>query len=262
MRRMNFEYEKSVADVAFLRGEHETAAKMYLEGARAADAMASFNYGYCLWRALGVAYDPKEAKSFFAFARELAGGEACYNLAMLYMRGEGVTRDYRKAFSYMMYSAEQNCIEAQLYLGMAYTSGCMFDPDVIGISMIPYHTPEYRDPYSELEGEVPDFEADEIARYAAVKQDANLALYWFRKAAYHSPDYVEPLLAKARFLYAKCFADGLGTDANTQVAGKLMFIAADSGSSEAKLYIAENGLTRELAFQDRSTGVLGEGRKR
>lgn len=241
------EYDKSVADVAFLRGDYKTAAKMYLTGARAADVGAAFNYGYCLWRGLGTAYDPKEAKSFFVFSRELKGGEACYNLAMLYMRGEGVAKNYKKAFSYMSYSAELGCIEAQLYLGMAYTSGCMFDPDVIGISMIPYHTPEYRDPYSELDGDVPDFERDEIERYGAIKQDANLALYWFRQAAYHSPDYVEPLLAKARFLYAKCFADGLGTDANFRTAARLMFIAADSGSSEAKTFIAENGLVRELS---------------
>lgn len=256
---MCVEYNKSVADVAFLRGEYETAAQMYLTGARAADVTAAFNYGYCLWRGLGVDYDPKEAKSFFAFAREMAGGEACYNLAMLYMRGEGVVRNYKKAFSYMAYSAQLGCIEAQLYLGMAYTSGCMFDPDVIGISMIPYHTPEYRDPYSELDGFVPDFEQDEIERYAAVKQDAHSALAWFRKAAYHSPDYVEPLLAKARYLYAKCFADGLGTDANFVVASKLMFIAADSGSVEAKMFIAENGLTRELEG-GAQTGRLGGGR--
>ena len=243
---MSAEFEKAVADVAFLNGEYERAAEMFREGARDGDAMAAFNYGYCLWKGLGVDYDPKEAKSFFAFARELKGGEAAYNLAMLYMRGEGVAKDYRKAYSFMVESAEKGCIEAQLYLGMAYTSGCMFDPDVVAICMIPYHIQEYRDPYFEIEGEVANFEADEIARYAAVKQDANLAFAWFRKAAYHSPDYVEPLLAKARYLYAKCFSDGLGTEANSTVAGKIMFIAADSGSEEAKIYIAENKLVREI----------------
>lgn len=258
---MDIEYEKAVADVAFLNGEYEKAAKMFLDGARAGEAMAAFNYGYCLWKGIGVAYDAKEAKSFFSFARELTGGEAAYNLAMLYMRGEGVVRDYRRAFEYMVESAEMDCIEAQLYLGMAYTSGCMFDPDVVGISMIPFHTPEYRDPYFELDGDVPDFEADEIARYAAVKQDAHLAFYWFRKAAYHNPDYVEPLLAKARYLYAKCFSDGLGTEANAVVAGKLMFIAADSGSEEAKIYIAENKLVRELDGYTYSPGRLSGGRR-
>ena len=126
-------YDKSTADVAFMQGDHETAAAMYLEGARDGDAMASFNYGYCLWRGFGANYDPKEAKSFFAFARDLEGGEACYNIAMLYLHGEGVVKDYVKAYEYMKISAAQGCIEAQLYLGMAYTSGCMFEPDIVGI---------------------------------------------------------------------------------------------------------------------------------
>ena len=253
-------YEKAVADVAFLRGEHDLAAQMFKEGARDGDRMAAFNYGYCLWRAIGADYDPKEAKSFFSFARDLEGGEACYNLAMLYMRGEGVTKNYKKAYSYMCASAEGGCIEAQLYLGMAYTSGCMFDPDITGICMIPYHKTEYRDVYSELDGDIPDFERDEIERYSAIPQDAHLALYWFRRAAFHSPDYVEPLLAKARFIFAKCFADGLGTEANFTAATRLMLVAADSGSEEAKLFIAENGITRELAA---STGAqrLSGGRK-
>ena len=42
-----------------MEGDFENAAKMYLEGARDGDALASFNYGYCLWRGLGVEYNPK-----------------------------------------------------------------------------------------------------------------------------------------------------------------------------------------------------------
>ena len=165
-------FEKLKADVTFLEGDYEACARMYLEGAREGDALASFNYGYLLWRGLGVKRDPLEAKSFFAFARDMEGGEACYNIAMLYLHGEGVPKDYKKAYEYMKISAQGGCLEAQLYLGMAYTSGCMFEPDVIGISMIPTHKPEYRN-YSEMiEGYVPDFEEDEALRYSAVKQDA------------------------------------------------------------------------------------------
>ncbi len=125
-------YEKSIADVAFMEGDFSRAAEMYLEGARDGDELASFNYGYCLWRGLGVSYDPKEAKSFFAFAREMEGGESCYNLAMLYLHGEGVTKDFKTAYEYMKISAGQGCIEAQLYLGMAYASGCMLEPEIVG----------------------------------------------------------------------------------------------------------------------------------
>ncbi|MBQ8880290.1 MAG: sel1 repeat family protein [Clostridia bacterium] len=235
-------YEKLVADVEYLNGNYSVAADMYHDGARDGDPVAAFNYGYCLWRGIGVSYDPKEAKSFFVYSSELEGGEACYNLAMLYMHGEGVPRDYRKCAEYMKRSAIQGCIEAQLYLGMAYTSGCIFEPDVIGISMIPFHKPEYRDSVPMLDGDVPDFEEDEDRRYSAIKQDAHLAFEWFRAAARHDPTYVEELTAKGKYLYARCYVDGLGTDFDREKSTRLMLAASRSGSAEATSYILENGL--------------------
>ena len=253
-------YEKLKADVEFLAGNYDAAAKMYLEGARDGDATASFNYGYCLWRGAGVPYDPTEAKSFFAFARDLEGGEACYNIAMLYLHGEGVPRDYKKAFEYMNISASEGCIEAQLYLGMAHTAGCMFEPDVVAISLIPYHKPEYRTEYYMLDGDIPDFERDEELRYAAVHQDARRAFEWFQTAARHDPTYVEELVAKGKYLYAKCYVDGLGTDFDRDKSIRLMLAAGKSGSPEAIAYIAENGITADMLGGKRRAG-LSSGRK-
>ena len=193
-----------------------------------------------------MSYNPTEAKSFFAFARDIEGGEACYNLAMLYLRGEGVTKNYKKSYEYMTISAGQGCIEAQLYLGMAYTSGCMFEPDIVGINMIPCHTPEYRDDRFLLEGEVEDFELDEELRYSAVKQDARRAFECFQSAARHSSDYVEELVAKGKYLYARCYVDGLGTDFDRDKSLRLMLQAHKSGSQEATNYIIENGLLPEM----------------
>ncbi len=244
-------YEKLKADVKFLEGDFEEAAKMYLEGARDGDALASFNYGYCLMKGFGVKKDPLEAKSFFAFARDLESGEACYNTAMLYLHGEGVSKNYKKAYEYMCISADQGCIEAQLYLGMAYTSGCMFEPDIISITMIPTHKPEYRN-YSELlTGEIEDFELDEELRYSAVKQDARRAFECFQAAARHDPTYVEQLAAMGKFLYAKCYVDGLGVDFDRERSIRLMFLAGKSGSKDALQYIAENGLTPEMLEKPR-----------
>ena len=239
-------YEKSVADVKYLECDYEAAAEMYLEGARDGDELASFNYGYCLLLGIGVEKNPAEAKSFFSFARDMKGGEACYNIAMQYLHGDGVPKDYKKAYQYMTYSAEGGCIEAQLYLGMAYTSGCMFEPDVIRISMIPCHTPIYRNPSLMLEGDIEDFERDEDLRYSAIKQDAKRAFDWFRIAARHDPTYVEELSAKGKYLYARCFVDGLGTDFDRDKSIRLMFLAGKSGSPEALTYIAENGLTPDM----------------
>ena len=253
-------YEKLVADVKFIEGDYVSAASMYLEGARDGDAGASFNYGYCLLLGLGVDKNPTEAKSFFAFARDLPGGEACYNIAMQYLHGEGVPRDYKRAYEYMCYSAEDGCIEAQLYLGMAYTSGCMFEPDVIRICMIPCHTPIYRDSYFLLPGEEVDSEEDEALRYSAIKQDAVRAFEWFRTAARHDSTYVEELSAKGKYLYARCYVDGLGTDFDREKSARLMLIAGRSGSPEALQYIAENGISQEVLSQSKGRRSLSGGR--
>ena len=231
------------ADAKFIKGEYETAAKMYYELARDGDAVAAFNYGYLLWRGIGVPYNPTEAKSFFAFARDMEGGEACYNLAMLYLHGEGVPRDYKKAYEYMRTSAISGCIEAQLYLGMAHTMGCMLEPDVIGICMIPFHKPEFLGSVPMLEGDVPDLEADEALRYEALNQDEHLAFWWFQRAARHDPTYVADLVAKGKYLYAKCYVDGLGTDFDREKSVRLMIAASNSGSPEATAYLIENGIT-------------------
>ena len=251
-------YDKSVADVEFMQGNFDTAASMYLEGAREGDAQASFNYGYCLWRGKGAPYDPKEAKSFFAFARDLEGGEACYNIAMLYLHGEGVAKNYVKAYEYMKISADQGCIEAQLYLGIAYTSGCMFEPEIVGINMIPCHTPEYANTNYLLDGDVIDFEEYENLRYSAVKQDARRAFECFQTAARHKSDYVEDLVAKGKYLYARCYVDGLGTDFDRDKSVRLMFLAQKSGSAEATAYILENGLTQDM-ISSKKVGRLRKG---
>ena len=255
-------YEKLVADVKYLEGDYATAASMYLEGARDGDAQASFNYAYCLWRGRGVDYDPASAKSYFAFARDVGEGESSYNLAMLYMHGEGVTRDYKRAYEYMCRSADDGCLEAILYLGMLYTTGYMLEPEVIGISMIPYHKPEYLSELSFLDGYVPDLESDEDARASVVRPDARRAFECFMRASRHDPTYVEELVAKGKFLYARCFVDGLGTDADWHKGARLMLRAADAGSADAAIYIAENGISRELLKSDKKPfRRLGTGKR-
>ena len=229
-------FELNTAKVAFLDKDYERAAKMFYEGATEGNAEAAFNYAYCLVNGYGVERDPALAKSFYVFASHSVG-EAAYNLAVMYLRGNGVKRNYKKTFEYMKDAAELGVIEAQLYLGVAYTLGSLFEPDVVSISLIPYHTPEYTETVAYIEGEVPDYEADEEARITAVRQDALSAFTWFKNAAKHSPDYVEDLANKGKYLYARCFLDGLGTDFNLNRGNALMLLAAEDGSEEAMAYL-------------------------
>lgn len=225
------------ANVLFLDGRYKDAIAMYLNGAKEGDAECAHNYAYCLLNGIGTERDAERAKSFFVFASSSVG-EALYNLAVMHLHGVGVKRDYRKAVEYMSDAAEAGIIEAQLYLGIAHTLGSLFEPDIVAISTIPYHTPIYREEGMLLDGDVPvDYEADEDARIRAVHQDLSSAFYWFGRAARHSSDYCEELSKKSKFLYARCFLDGVGTDFNRDKANSLMLIAAKEGSEEAMYYL-------------------------
>ncbi len=227
----------------YLRGDMTACADGYYQLAREGDARAALCYGYCLWRGIGVSADAREAKSFFSFARELEGGDACYNLAVQYMHGDGVGVDYKKSIELMREAADKGCVEAQLYLGMVYTTGFVLEPDIIAINPIPFHTPEYRRADHLLYGDTPDLEREEDLRSFTVHADAAEAFAYFRMAAYHDPTYVSDLVAKGQFLYAKCFIDGFGTEYNRDKAMRLMLAAGKSGSEEAVQFLQESGIS-------------------
>ena len=128
-------FELNTAKVVFMNKEYERAAQMFYEGATEGNSEAAFNYAYCLMNGYGVERNPALAKSFYVFASHNIG-EAAYNLAVMYLNGVGVKRDYKKTFEYMKDAAELGVIEAQLYLGVAYTLGSLFEPDVVSISLI------------------------------------------------------------------------------------------------------------------------------
>ena len=243
----NMIYNKNAADVAFLRGDYLVAAQMYYEGARDGDELASFNYAYMCLVGLGVPRDPKEAKSFFSFAKNMKGGESLYNLACMYLEGDGVPKNYKKALEYMTDAADSGCIEAQLYMGMAHTLGYMLYPDIVRICMIPCHTAEYRDASVPLlMGDIEDEEKDEELRYSTVRADARQAFEYFKMAAHHNPTYVADLVAKGQFLYAKCYIDGLGVDFDMNKGLKIMLLAGKSGSEDAKDFLVSNGVSEQM----------------
>ena len=230
-------FDLNTAKVLFMDGHYERAAEMFYEGATEGNPEAAFDYAYCLMKGYGVEKNPSLAKSFYVFASQKVG-EAAYNLSVMYLHGNGVKRNYKKAFEYMNDAAELGVLEAQLYLGVAYTLGSLFQPDVVAISLIPYHTPEYNYSGFYLDGEIiEDYEQDEEARITAIRHDQHSAFAWFKIAAKHSPDYVEELSGKGKYLYARCFLDGLGTDFNRDRGYGLMLIAAADGSREAMDYI-------------------------
>ncbi len=242
--------------VLFMDGRHADAAREFLSAAREGDAEGAFNYAFCLQFGFGVEKNESLARSFYSYSIEKIG-EASYNLAVLYLHGVGVERDYKKSYSYMYEAAKLGVIEAQLYLGVAHTMGTMFEPDIVAISLIPYHTPIARDSGLMLPGDVPDEERDEEARIAAVDFDLNAAHRWFRVAAKNESEYTEQLSVQSKYLYARCFVDGVGTDYNRQRAEDLMLVAADAGSVDALAFLNENAPYRlpELRDKEQIQGI-------
>lgn len=229
-------YDVKTGKVLFIEGKYEQAREYFYGAATEGDAESAFDYGYMLLNGIGGERDEASAASFFKLASHRVG-EACYNLAVMYLHGVGVKRDYRLCYSYMHDAAEMDIIEAQLYLGVAHTMGALYEPDIIAISLLPYHIPQYRDPYALLDGDVPDMEDDEEKRSRAVRLDLRSAFEWFGAAARHDEDYVEELSQKGKYLFARCFLDGVGTDFNRDVANRLMLAAAADGSVDAVSYI-------------------------
>ena len=227
------------ANVKFLDGDFEGAARDYLTGAEEGDPMCAFNYAYCLYRGKGVERDAESARSFFSFARELVG-EANYNLACMYIFGTGVKKNYKKAYDYMHAAAEKGVVEAQLYLGVAHVMGAMFEPEVRFLSMIPYHKQEYVDSDAFLlDGEISleEFEADDEARVSAVRQDDSDAFHWFAASARNKTDYAREFVTKGRYLHALCYIDEIGVGFDLKKGNTLMLKAAVSGSGEALEYL-------------------------
>ena len=76
-----------------------------------------------------------------------------------------------------------------------------------------------------------------ILRFAAVRLDPNTAFQWFRIASRQDSTYTKEYSLKSKFLYARCFVDGLGTEFNRDKAETLMLLAAHEGSPDAVEYI-------------------------
>lgn len=237
------------AKVLFMDGEHGRALKMFYDAAAEGDAEAAFDYAFCRQFGFGAPVDLRAARSFYNFAKERIP-DANYNLAVMHMHGVGNERDYRAAYEHMRDAATGGVIEAQLYLGVAHTMGTLFEPDIIAVSHLPYHTPIVRDPAMAIEGEVPDAEADEEARIRAIRFDPRAAFEWFKVAAAHDSTYVEALSTQGKYLYARCFVDGLGTGFDRKRAEDLMLIAASDGSPDALAFLEERAPYRLAELSD------------
>ncbi len=229
------------ANGCFLRGDYRSAFSMYLSAAvREHHPEAAFNVAYMYYHGLYVPQSYSLSRRYYMAAQMLDGGAAQFNLALMCLRGQGGAADYHEAARYMKISAANGCINAQLYLGVAYTIGCMFDPQEIEcLSLIPYYRVVERDAQLLLAGDV--MQLDD-ARFEVLEPDEQYATEMFAAAAAHKDTtYISEQVGAGQELLGHALIEGLGAVYDPEAGYKMMERAVEeNGSVRAAMFLEQN----------------------
>lgn len=235
-------YQLYRANADFLDGRYAEAAEAYREGTRREDPYAAVNLAYMYRAGLGMPRDNETAVALYKSAYYLDGGVAAFNLALHYMRGLGVPVDLKQALAFMERSAAQGCIDAELYLGLAYLLGCVYDPVHIEcIHYIPTYHVVYRDATAALEGATADA-ALEDARYEVMAPDAARSAEMYANGVKnHDVDEFPQQMGDARFMLGQALIEGAVGTPNARAGFRHLARAAlQNGHREAAEYLAGN----------------------
>jgi len=249
MRERKFELFH--ANALFLKGYHREAFEEYFMGAvDERQPIAAFNLAFMYHQGFGVPRNYMMAHKYYAAASWLDGGEAQFNLALMYLRGQGVAADAARAAEYMKTSAARGCINAQLYLGAAYTMGYMFDPvDIECISLIPfYRVIERRQTSLYLTGAGNDPHIED-QRYEVLEADEQFAVEMLEAASRHKDTtYIDKQVGLAKQALGQAYIEGFGKDYDPQRGyGLLAEAATEHGSAEAAAYLLQNKDTAKVS---------------
>ncbi len=240
-----FDHNRRIkADAAFLEGDYEVAFWGYFEGAvDFGDARSAFNLAFMYHQGYHTPRNYVWARKYYHLASYHFGGEAKFNLALMNMRGQGGDTDYHTAYDLMRASAAEGCVHAQMYLGVAFTLGCIFDPvETECISLIPFPRIIKRDPSAMLLTGGGNDASIEDKRFEVIEADGDDALEMFRLAAEQEDDtYIEREVGQAKFEIGRAIAEGLGSEYDPQKGYRLMETAAlTHDCKNAQRYLHKN----------------------
>lgn len=256
------DYQLYRANAAFLDGRYADAILEYREGTRREDVYAAVNLAYMYREGIGVSRDYGMAVSLYLSAMYLDEGVAAFNLALHAMRGLGVRRDLKKALALMEKSAAQGCIDAQLYLGLAYLLGCVYDPvHIRAIHYIPSYHVVYHQSDMLLEGAVQDPTLED-SRWEIISPDPERSAYMYRLGVQeHDVDEFATQVGDARYMLGQSMIEGVAGAPRPRAGFRHIEAAAlNSGSEDAKRFLLENAELAEHYGVDmaRVRGLLGD----
>ena len=244
---MESRFKLHQANADFLDGDYEAAFRSFRVGAAQEDAFAAINLAFMYRQGVLVPQDYELARKLYLSVLGQDEGVAAFNLALLYLRGLGVKPDFRLALRYMEQSAEAGCIDAQLYLGLSYLMGCVYDPVHIEcIHYIPCYHVVWRDETAVLYGEGVD-PALEDARWEVISPDlsASAAMY-AESVRTHDQDEFSQQIGDARFMLGQALIEGVGNTVSPAAGYKNIYQAAlYNGHRQAAEFLVENGETAQ-----------------
>lgn len=233
-------FDNVTADALFLQGKHREAFERYFHGATELhDERAAFDLAYMYHRGFYVPTNYPLARKFYHAASAMEGGAPLFNLALMEIRGLGAPPDLRAAIRHMEEAAALDNPDAQLYLGTAYTLGCVFDPlNIECLSMIPFYRviPRTEQPLLWNGGGDTVLEDE---RFSVIEADEVAATEMFSRATKHKDDtYISPQIGAARVALGQALIEGFGTDYDPRRGYKLLERAAlENGSREASAFL-------------------------
>jgi TPR repeat protein len=234
-------FDNITADALFLQGKHAEAFERYFHGATVLhDSRAAFDAAYMYHRGFHVPRNYPMARKFYRAASAMEGGAALFNLALMEIRGLGEVPDLKAAHRHMEEAAALDCVDAQLWLGTAYTLGCVFDPiNIECLSMIPFYRVIPREERALLWGaqEDPNLENE---RFSVIEADETEAVRMFELAARQKDDtYISPQIGAGKLALGQALIEGFGMDYDPRRGYRLLERAAlENGSREALAYLA------------------------
>ena len=237
-------FDNITADALFLQGKYREAFERYFHGAtELRDERAAFDLAYMYHRGFYVPTNYPMARKFYHAASAMEGGAPLFNLALMEIRGLGAPPDLKAALRHMEEAAALDSPDAQLYLGTAYTIGCVFDPlNIECLSMIPFYRVIPRTEQSLLTGTGLD-PALEDERFSVIEADEYAAVEMFERATQYKDDtYISPQIGAARLALGQALIEGFGMEYDPRRGYRLLERAAlENGSREAAAFLTAHG---------------------
>ena len=115
--------DANAAEVAYQKGNYETALRVARPLAEQGDARAQSILGRMYARGRGVPLDEVEAGNWFRGAADRGNAAAQLTLGNMYAEGRGVPQDYAEAARWYRVAADQGDPHAQYNLGLSYAKG-------------------------------------------------------------------------------------------------------------------------------------------